>query len=63
MPYTRKTKDEYDLEGLYAGRWEVLTCEETFDFARARRKEYRENEGGTYRIVKHRVKLTQLLGA
>ncbi len=47
---------EFDLEGNYGRGWEILCCEETRKEARERLKEYRENEGGTYRIVRRSVK-------
>lgn len=34
--------------------WEDLTAEESYSEIRARLKEYRENEGGTYRLIKRR---------
>jgi len=56
MAYVRKTQDEYTLQGFYGNYvWEDLTTEETLKEIRARRKEYRKNEGGQYRIVKRRV--------
>ena len=57
MAYIRKTRDEYELQGNYGYGWECLTTEETLKDARQRRKEYQENEGGTYRIVRRRVRL------
>jgi len=42
----------YDLEGQYGHGWEVLTSEETRKEAREQMKCYRENEGGTYRIIR-----------
>ena len=56
--YKRTTRDEYDVEGCYAGGWEPVTAEDTYREARARLREYRENEPGTaFRIVKHRIPL------
>ena len=46
----------YELEGYYEGEWEVLTCEESLTAARDRLGEYRENEGGRYRIMKRSTK-------
>lgn len=55
--YIRKTRDEYNIEGLYAYGWETVCCEDTWREARARLREYRENEPGTaFRIKKARVK-------
>ena len=42
----------FDLEGKYDHRWEIVTSEETRKAAREQLKCYRENEGGTYRIVR-----------
>jgi hypothetical protein len=39
----------------YGHGWEDLTAEESYSEIRARLKEYRENEGGTYRLIKRRV--------
>jgi hypothetical protein len=56
--YKRKTEDEYQVHGLYSGAWEEVTCETTRSEARARLKEYRENEPGTpFRLVVRRVKI------
>jgi hypothetical protein len=59
MAYTRKTRDEFVLQGNYGygNGWEDLTAEETRKEIRARLREYRENEGGNYRIVCRRVKI------
>ena len=42
----------FDLEGNYGQGWEIVTSEETRKEAREQLKCYRENEGGTYRIVR-----------
>jgi len=42
----------YDLEGQYGHGWEIVTSEETRKEAREQMKCYRENEGGTYRIIR-----------
>lgn len=42
------------LQGDYGRGWEDLTAETTWREARARAREYRENEGGTYRTIKRR---------
>ena len=57
MAYIRKTKDEYTLQGYYAYGWEDLVSEESNKEIKKRMKEYRENEGGTYRVVKRRVRI------
>jgi len=58
MTYQRKTHDLFDIEGVYSYGWECVTCEETRTEARARLKEYRENEPGiTFRIRKYRERI------
>jgi hypothetical protein len=58
MKYQRKTEDEYQVHGLYAHGWEEVTCEETRREARARLREYRENEPSTaFKLVHRRVKI------
>ncbi len=42
------------LQGRYGQGWEDLTAETTYREIRARLKEYRENEGGSYRIINRR---------
>lgn len=55
MTYKRKTRDLFDIEGLYSYGWESVTCEETRKDARERLKEYKENEPGTaFRLRKYR---------
>ena len=58
---TRKTRDEYVLQGNYGygHGWEDLTAENTLTEIRQRLKEYRENEGGTYRTIKRRVRIAR----
>jgi hypothetical protein len=56
MAYKRKTADEWDIEGMYCGQWEVVTTETTREKLKANMKAYRENEPGTaFRVKKHRV--------
>jgi len=59
MTYIRKTYDEYEIQG-YTGPqygWEVMTTETDPREAKARLREYRENQPEyPYRIVKRRVK-------
>ena len=56
--YQRKTRNLFDIEGLYAHGWEPVTCEETRKEARERLKEYRANEPGTaFRIRKYRERI------
>jgi hypothetical protein len=42
------------LQGNYGHGWEDLTAEETWREIRARKREYVENEGGRYRIIRRR---------
>jgi hypothetical protein len=54
MTYKRKTEDEYQIHGYYSGQWEEVTAEETRTEAKARLREYRENEPSTaFKLVKH----------
>lgn len=42
------------LQGNYGYGWEDLTASESFKEVRQSLREYRENEGGRYRIIKRR---------
>ena len=42
MAYTRKTKDEYIIQGYYGQGWEDVTAEDTRTEAKTRLKEYRK---------------------
>jgi hypothetical protein len=44
------------LQGHYGGTygWEDLTASEVWKEVRDNLKDYRENEGGTYRVIKRR---------
>ncbi len=53
----RITEDEYELQGLYSHGWECLCTEGTLKEARQRKKECQKNQGGSYRIVKRRVRI------
>lgn len=59
MSYVRKTKDEYELQANYGygDGFECICTEETHREIRQRLAEYRQNEGGNYRIVKRRVRI------
>lgn len=56
MPYTRKTSDEYEVQGNYGQGWEMVTTEETWKAAREQLKCYNENEPYPHKIVKKRVR-------
>ena len=43
------------LQGYYAFGWEDLTTEDTLREAKEQMRTYRENEGGTYRVIQRRV--------
>ena len=48
---------EYQVQGLYCGRWETVTTEETKEDAIAMKQCYDENELGIlHRYVRTRVK-------
>ena len=55
---TKQTKYEYlhVLQGHYGYHgWEDLCASEDFREVRANLREYRENEGGCYRLIERRV--------
>jgi hypothetical protein len=55
--YVRKTIDVFDVEGNYGQThgWEVVTSESTLSEARARLKEYRNNDP----YIEFRIKKTR----
>lgn len=59
MPKTTKYIYEYILQGYYFGQWDDLTAAEQnragLREIRADRKDYNQNEGGVYRIIKRRT--------
>ena len=59
MAYTRKTKDEFIIQGDYGygHGFEDECTEETRKEARQRLKEYRDNAPGIYRLIVRRVKI------
>ena len=50
----RKYNYAWVLQGNYGSRWEDLTAEESDSEIYARCREYRKNEGGSYRVVLRR---------
>ena len=56
MAYIRKTVDRWDIMGNYGYGWECECSEYTFEEAKQRLKEYRENGGGCYRIFRGKKK-------
>lgn len=56
--YTRKTEDEWEIQGNYGQGWECVTTEVSRQLARDNIKLYRQNEPGIpFRWVKKRVKI------
>jgi hypothetical protein len=56
--YTRKTTDEYIVQGNYSQGWEDETTEETWREGMRRLKEYRDNMPEyPHRLIKKRIKL------
>lgn len=47
---------EFVLQGYYSHGWEDLCSEDTREEAREQLKCYRDNEGGTYRIIRRATK-------
>lgn len=54
---TRKTRDEYVIQGNYGYGWEDENCEDTREDARRSLREYRENGLGAYRLIVRRVRI------
>jgi hypothetical protein len=46
----RTTADSWEVQGNYGHGWECVTAEDTYKEAKERLKEYRENEGGPFRL-------------
>lgn len=61
MAYTRKTRDEYTIQGHYGFfGWEDIDCHDTHKEARASLKTYRESEPQyQHRLIKRRVKIEE----
>lgn len=56
--YVRKTYDEYEIQGYWAGEWELETTELTYKAAKENLNLYKENQPEVaHRIIKHRVKI------
>lgn len=57
MTYIRKTEDKYIIQGHYGYGWEDVTITDTMQEAKARLKDYRENEPEyNHRMIIRRVK-------
>lgn len=52
----RKTEDVYILQGYYGQYWEDISSSNSLKEIKDNLKEYRENEGGRYKIIKKRIK-------
>lgn len=65
MNKTNKYEYLFVLQGNYGQGWEDLCASESSMEVRQNRKEYRENEGGNYRIIQRReprmVKLSDII--
>jgi hypothetical protein len=65
MTKTNKYEYLFVLQGNYGQGWEDLCASESSNEVRQNRKEYRENEGGNYRIIQRReaqiVKLSDII--
>ena len=65
MNKTNKYEYLFVLQGNYGHGWEDLCASESSKEVRQNRKEYRENEGGNYRIIQRReprmVKLSDII--
>ena len=65
MNKTKKYDYLFVLQGNYGQGWEDLCASESSTEVRQNRKEYRENEGGNYRIIQRRearmVKLSDII--
>jgi hypothetical protein len=59
--YQRKTADEWQVQCNYGygHGWECVTAEATRKEARARLREYQENEAGPFRLVLKRIPITE----
>lgn len=58
MPYQRKTRDLFAIQGRFLGRWEDVTEELTRKAGREQLRCYRENDPDReYRMVPRREKL------
>ena len=56
MAYTRKTHDEWEIQGIKGYGWECEAVELTWKDAKEQCRCYRENVSYPIRIVKRRVK-------
>lgn len=53
----RVTEDSWEVQGNYGHGWECVTAETTYKEAKERLKEYRENEGGPFRLKLKRERI------
>ncbi len=59
MPYQRKTRDVFVIQGNYGQGWEDENEETTREDARRSLREYRENGPGQYRRITRRERIEQ----
>lgn len=57
-PRAKKYEYLFVLQGHYGQGWEDLTASEERQEVRQNLKEYRDNEGGAYRIIRRREPVT-----
>jgi hypothetical protein len=57
MAYKIKTEDEWEIQELYPGGWEVVTTESSYKEYKENLKTYRENSRNPIRGIKRRVKI------
>ena len=57
MPYIRKTKDVFVVQGNYGYGWNDLTYESSLKEAREQKRAYEDNENYPHRIIKRREKI------
>lgn len=54
--YIRKTEDEWQIHGDMGSGWEELSAYANWKEANTDLRLYRENQPGSYKIIKKRVK-------
>ncbi len=58
-PRKRVWNHYFSIQGNYGYGWEEVTAEDTWKEARARLKEYRENQPGAYRVVRKKERIEE----
>ena len=59
MKYSRKTYDEYEIQGNCGYGWDVETTEITLKDRKAQAKCYRDNVNYPIRIIKKHIKINK----